>query len=193
MFKKNIQSSDIEKTLEALNRGGVILYPTDTVWGIGCDSTDEAAVERIFAIKRRGEARAMLALVDSFEMLAGYVDNIPANTVELIEKYTRPTTIIYPKAKNLASNIVADDGTVGIRIVKETFCRKLINMFGKPIVSTSANISGKPAPAIFDEISEDIKAAVDYTVHWRQDDRRPATVSSIIKLNADGSINVLRQ
>ena len=184
---------DIEKSLEVLNRGGVILYPTDTVWGIGCDATNSAAVEHIYAIKRRNEAQSMLVLVDSFDMLAGFVDDIPVIAEQLHKEAVKPVTIIYPRAKNLAVHLVADDGSTGIRVVRDTFCRQLIEAFGKPVVSTSANMSGKPAPGIFDEISGDIRDAVGYVVRWRQDDRQQTTPSSIIKVNADGTYKVLRQ
>ena len=189
-----IYQEDIDKSLEALHRGGVILYPTDTVWGIGCDAINEAAVERIYAIKRRSETRAMLTLVNDFDMLAEYVDksNVLLTEKLIDDNATRPVTVIYPKTKNMATNLIADDGSVGIRVVCEPFCRQLIKFFGRAIVSTSANISGDPTPAIFDEISEEIKASVDYIVRWRQDDRQPATPSSIVKLNADGSVTVLR-
>ena len=184
--------TDIEKSLEILNRGGVILYPTDTVWGIGCDATNSTAVERIYAIKRRNEARSMLTLVDSVDMLATYLKNVPKIAIRLDAEAVKPLSIIYPEARNLAANLIADDGFVGIRIVRDAFCRQLIRMFGKPIVSTSANISGAPTPSIFGEISGEIRLAVDYTVQWRQDDEQPATASSIIKLNADGSYHILR-
>jgi L-threonylcarbamoyladenylate synthase len=183
---------DIEKSLDVLNRGGVILYPTDTVWGIGCDATNSAAVAHVFAIKRRNEAQSMLTLVDSFDMLAGYAEDIPAIAVQLNDEAVRPLSIIYPRAKNLAANLVADDGSAGIRVVRDIFCRRLIREFGKPLVSTSANISGQPAPGIFDEISGEIREAADYVVRWRQDDRQPATASSIIKVNIDGTYRVLR-
>lgn len=183
---------EIDNSLEVLNRGGVILYPTDTVWGIGCDATNSAAVARIFAIKRRNEAQSMLTLVDSFDMLAGYVEDIPVIAVQLNDEAARPLSVIYPCAKNLAENLVADDGSVGIRIVRDIFCQRLIKTFGKPIVSTSANMSGKPTPGIFDEISSEIKEAVDYVVRWRQDNRQFATASSIIKVNVDGTYCVLR-
>ena len=183
---------DIEKSLDVLKRGGVILYPTDTVWGIGCDATNDAAVAHIYAIKRRNEAQSMLALVDGFDMLAGYVANIPDIAIQLNDESERPLTIIYPDAKNLAVNLVGDDGSIGIRIVKDTFCRQLIKAFGKPVVSTSANMSGEPTPGIFDEIFGEIKTAVDYIVRWRQDDRQSATASSIIKVNLDGTHSVLR-
>ncbi|MDR1154490.1 MAG: threonylcarbamoyl-AMP synthase [Bacteroidales bacterium] len=183
---------DIEKSLEILNRGGVILYPTDTVWGIGCDATNSAAVDRIYAIKRCNEARSMLILVDGLDMLAGYVKKVPGIAIQLDAEAVKPLSIIYPKAGNLASNLIANDGSTGIRMVKEPFCQQLIKTFGKPVVSTSANISGEPTPGIFDEISGEIRAAVDYIVYWRQNDRQSATASSIIKLNTDGSYNVLR-
>jgi len=184
--------ADIEKSLEILNRGGVILYPTDTIWGIGCDATNRAAVERIYTMKQRSEAQTMLTLVDGFDMLASYVDDIPDIAVQLMKEATRPLSIIYPKAKNLAENLIANDGSIGIRIVQEPFCRQLIKSFGKPLVSTSANISGEPTPGTFDKISGEIKEAVDYIVCWRQDDRQSASASSIIQLKADGSYKVLR-
>ena len=183
---------DIEKSLEVLNRGGVILYPTDTIWGIGCDATNQAAVERIYTIKRRNDSQAMLALVDGFDMLAAYVDEIPDIARQLIEEATRPLSIIYHGAKNMAKNLIAGDGSIGVRIVQDPFCEELIKAFGKPVVSTSANISGEPAPAIFIEISDEIKTAVDFIVNWRQGDRQPATASSIIKMNVDRSYKVLR-
>ena len=183
---------DIEKSLEILHQGGLILYPTDTVWGIGCDATNNASVERIYTVKQRHEARTMLCLADGADMIAAYVDHVPAVAGRLIEESAKPLSMIYPGAKNLAVNLIAQDGSVGIRIVQDSFCRQLIKAFGKPIVSTSANISGKPTPAIFDEVSDEIREAVDYIVRWRQDDRQPATVSSVIQLNADGSYLVIR-
>jgi L-threonylcarbamoyladenylate synthase len=183
---------DIEQTLELLKRGGVILYPTDTVWGIGCDATDRTAVERIYAIKQRNEAKTMLVLVDGLDMLSDYVEEVPDIALKLMDEADKPLTIIYPKAKNLPDKLIADDGSIGIRIVNEPFCRQLIRSFGKPMVSTSANISGEPTPATFDEISGNIKAAVDYIVVWRQDDRQPATASSIIQIRMDGSCVKLR-
>jgi len=183
---------DIEKSLEILLKGGVILYPTDTVWGIGCDATNSTSVERIYAIKQRNETRAMLTLVDGLDMLAGYVDDIPQIAVQLMEKAEKPLSIIYPKAKNLAENLIAQDGSIGIRIVQEPFCQQLIKEFGKPIVSTSANISGKPTPGTFLEIADEIREAVDYIVQWRQDDLQPAVASSIIQLKVDGNYQVIR-
>ena len=184
--------NDIEKSLEVLQRGGVILYPTDTVWGIGCDATNRTAVERIYAIKRRSEERTMLVLVDGLDMLSDYVEEIPDIAVKLMDETVSPLTVIYPRAKNLSDDLVADDGSIGIRIVNDPFCRQLIRAFGKPMVSTSANVSGKPTPVTFDEISDDIKTAADYVVVWRQDDRKPATASSIIQIKMDGSYIKLR-
>lgn len=184
--------NDIEKSLEVLCSGGVILYPTDTVWGIGCDACNRTAVERIYSIKLRNEARSMLVLVDGMKMLSDYVEDVPDIAVKMIDEAERPLTIIYPKSKNLSDNLVADDGSIGIRIVNDPFCKQVIGAFGKPIVSTSANISGKPTPGVFDEVSDDIKAAVDYVVVWRQDDRNPATASSIIQIKTDGSYVKLR-
>ena len=186
--------NDIEKSLKALKQGGVILYPTDTVWGIGCDATNASAVERIYTIKRRNEAKALLVLVDGFEMLTEYVGHLPSFAIaaDLIEKSTRALTVIYPKAKNLATNLIANDGSIGIRIVNEPFCKQLIKEFGKPLVSTSANISGSPTPSIYNEISEEVRTAVDYIVFWRQDEQQPASSSSIVKLNIDGSVNMIR-
>ena len=183
---------DIEQSLEALKRGGVILYPTDTVWGIGCDATNMAAVERIFTIKKRNETQSMLCLVDGFDMLSSYVDDVSDIAKQLIEEAAKPLTIIYHKAKNLSANLIAGDGSIGIRIVREPFCLQLIKELGKPLVSTSANISGEPTPGIFDDISEEIRGAVDYIVQWRQDDRQPANASSIIQLKEDGSYRVVR-
>ena len=183
---------DIEKCLEILNQGGVVLYPTDTIWGIGCDATNSVSVERIYNIKRRHEAQTMLTLVDGMDMLAAYVDDVPQIATQLMKETTRPLSIIYPKAKNLAKNLIAIDGSIGIRIVQEPFCSQLIKVYGKPLVSTSANISGAPSPGNFNEISDEIRAAVDYMVRWRQDDMQPATASSIVKVNVDGSYRLLR-
>jgi len=183
---------DIEKSLKVLKRGGIILYPTDTVWGIGCDATNPVAVERIFTIKQRNEKQSMLCLVDGFDMLATYVDDVPGIAIQLMKEAVKPLTMIYLRAKNLAANLIAGDGSIGIRIVQEPFCLQLIKELGKPLVSTSANISGEPTPGIFGEISGKIRTTVDYIVGWRQDDRQPATSSSIIQLNVDGSYQVLR-
>ena len=188
------QQEDIKKALNVLNNGGIILYPTDTVWGIGCDATNKISVQRVFAIKQRNESRAILTLVNGFSMLEKYVKHSSSITTakQIMETHNRPVTFIYPMANCLAPNLIAEDGSIGIRIVQDPFCQQLIAEFGKPIVSTSANISGKPTPATFDDIQEEIKTAVDYVVRWKQNDKNPTTASSIIKLNLDGSFKALR-
>ena len=184
---------EIKKTIEVLRSGGVILYPTDTVWGIGCDATNKEAVKRIFEIKKRVDTKAMLVLIDSPAKLQAYVEEIPDMAWDLIELTEKPLTIIYPGAKNLASNLIAADGTIGIRVVNDDFCKKLILQFKKPIVSTSANISEKPSPSNFSEIDNAIIEAVDYVVEWRQDDYTKCTPSGIIKLGVNGEIQIIRK
>jgi len=161
---------EIRKTLGILKNGGVILYPTDTIWGLGCDATNPEAVKRIYDIKKRADNKSMLVLLAD-----------------------KATTIIYPGAKRLAPNLIAEDGTIGIRITREEFTRSLIFRYNKPIVSTSANISGEPSPHFFGEISEEIKNAVDYIVDYRRNDHKPAAPSSIIKLGMGGEIQIIRK
>ena len=183
----------IKKTVEVLNAGGVILYPTDTIWGIGCDATNEGAVEKIYKIKKRIETKSMLVLIDSPAKLNAYVADIPEMAWDLIEISSKPLTIIYPVAKNLAKNLVSNDNSIGIRVTNEEFSKKLCERFRKPIVSTSANISGEKSPAFFDEISDEIKAAVDYIVEFKQDDKTPSKPSSIIKLGLGNLIEIIRE
>jgi len=184
---------DIKKALEVLQSGGVILYPTDTIWGIGCDATNEAAVKRVYEIKRRADSKSMLVLMENVNLLERYMQEVPEIAYDLIELTDKPMTIIYPDAKNLAPNLLAEDGSVGIRITTERFTQQLIQRFRKPIVSTSANISGEPSPAFFGEVSEEVKSAVDYVVEFRQDDLNPAKPSSIIKLGVGGEIKIIRE
>ncbi len=184
---------DIKKALEVLKNGGIILYPTDTIWGIGCDATNENAVEKIYKIKKREDSKSMLVLMENPALLERYVDDVPEIAWDLVEVATTPLTVIYPNAKNLAKNLVADDGSIGIRFTKEAFTTQLLQRFRKPLVSTSANISGEKSPAFFDEISEDIKNQVDYIVEFRQNDTTPANPSSIIKLGAGGRIDIIRK
>lgn len=184
---------DIKKALEVLKGGGVILYPTDTIWGIGCDATNEEAVKRIYAIKKREDSKSMLVLMENPALLDRYVDEVPEVAWDLVEISTTPLTVIYPGAKNLAKNLIAEDGSIGIRFTKEEFTGKLLQRLRRPLVSTSANISGEKSPAFFDEISEDIKNAVDYIVEYRQDDTTPAMPSSIIKLGPGGQIDIIRK
>ncbi len=184
---------DIRRALDVLNKGGVILYPTDTIWGIGCDATNEEAVSRVYAIKRRTDAKALITLVDSEAKIQGYVREIPDVAWQLIDCSTRPLTIIYDGARHLAPNLLAEDGSVAIRLTREAFSRELCLRFHRPIVSTSANLSGEPSPATFDDISEDIKQAVDYVCTSRRDDRTPTRPSSIIKLAANGEVKIIRE
>lgn len=183
---------DINKSLEILRQGGVILYPTDTVWGLGCDATNEDAVKRIFEIKKRVDTKAMLVMVDNAAKIQSYIEDVPDMAWDLIELSEKPLTIIYPNAKNLASNLVADDKSIGIRVTNEAFSKKICSQFRKPIVSTSANISGDPTPLRFSEISEVIKNAVDYVVNYRQNEQTKPKPSSIIKLGKGNLIQVIR-
>lgn len=183
---------DLKKAVEVLQNGGIILYPTDTIWGIGCDATNEEAVRKIYAIKKREDSKSMLVLMENVNLLERYIEEIPEVAFDLIELSEKPVTIIYDGAKNLAKNLIATDGSIGIRITSENFTRQLIQRFKKPIVSTSANESGKQAPANFSEISDEIKSAVDYMVEYRQDDFSKAVASSIIKLGRGGEVKIIR-
>lgn len=185
-------TEDIKKACEVMQAGGIILYPTDTIWGIGCDATNEDAVQRVYELKRRADNKAMLVLMDSSAKLNMYVNDIPDIAWDLIEVADKPLTIIYSNAKNLAKNLLADDGSVGIRITNEEFSHKLCERFRKPLVSTSANVSGELSPANFSEVSGVIKNGVDYIVSYRQDDMSKAQPSNIIKLGAGGLIQVIR-
>lgn len=182
---------DLEKCLETLRKGGTILYPTDTVWGIGCDATSEEAVKKIFQIKQRDESKSMIVLVEQVGQVKLYAGFPPAVT-KLLKQAQSPLTVIYPNAKGLAPSLIAADGTVAIRVVKDDFCRRLIRNFGKPIVSTSANISGENAPGSFSEISETIKSRADYVVKWKREETQKNNPSSIIKVNPNGTIEVIR-
>ena len=173
--------------------GGIILYPTDTIWGIGCDATNEKAVQRVYELKRRTDNKAMLVLMDSEAKLDRYVSDVPDIAWDLISVSDKPLTIIYSSAKNLATNLLGADGSVGIRITNEEFSKKLCERFRKPLVSTSANVSGEPSPANFSEVSEVIKEGVDYIVSYRQDDMSRPKPSSIIKLDKGGVIKIIRE
>lgn len=176
-----------------LAAGGTILYPTDTIWGIGCDATRSDATQKVYRLKQRRDSKAMLVLVNSAEMLEKYVDEIPEMAMKILEINEAPLTIIYPGGRNLADDLLAPDGSVGIRIATDPFCSELIRRFRKPIVSTSANIAGKPAPASFREISAAIVSKVDYTVTWRQDDPTRKKPSGILKVQLNGEIEVIRE
>ncbi len=177
---------EIKSALNTLKNGGIILYPTDTIWGIGCDATNTEAIKKIFKLKKRADSKALISLVANKTQLEQLVPNIPE-----IDITTTPTTIIYPKAKGLAKNITAENGSAAIRIVQDIFCKELITQFGKPIVSTSANISGNKYPQRFSEISEEISENVDYIVNLHQDEIM-STPSTIILINEDGNIKKIR-
>jgi L-threonylcarbamoyladenylate synthase len=187
-----MMDNEVHKAGAVLQSGGIILYPTDTIWGIGCNAVREESVQHIYRIKKRADFKSMLVLVDGFPMLEQYVDNIPIHAREILEQALKPTTLIYPQARKLAKNLLAPDGSVGIRITSDQFCQKLIRFTGFPIVSTSANISGEPSPGTFDQIKNSIREQVDHVVNWRQDETTPSAPSSIIKLEADGGITILR-
>lgn len=198
-------NEEIQKALEVLRDGGVILYPTDTVWGIGCDATDPEAVAKIFAIKKREDSKSLVLLASDMDMICRYVKEIPEMAVQLVEVNDKPMTIIYPDAiagdqgymkadrRCLAFNTVAQDGTVGIRIPMMDFCRQLVAKLGRPLVSTSANISGEPTPKKFSEISETIRSAVDLIVDPSLERGSTGQSSSIIKVGLDYSIEIIRK
>ena len=186
-------NDDIKESVEVLRRGGIILYPTDTVWGIGCDATNREAVDRIYRLKKRKDSKFMLVLLENENLLHQYLKEIPEIAWQLLEVADKPLTIVYPGAKNIAPNLVAENGSIGIRIPRDEFCQKLLHRFRKPVVSTSANISGHKTPVIFDEIQEEIKNGVDYIVHWKQDSCLQSTPSSIIELGLRGEIRIVRK
>lgn len=184
--------ADINKALEILKKGGTILYPTDTIWGIGCDATNSKAISKIYQIKSRSAEKNLIILLDAFSNIKNYVENAPAQVEDLINTYEKPLTIVFSKAKNLAKNLIAEDGTIAIRVVKHSFCENLIKKFGKPIISTSANLSGTRPPAVFRDISEAIKSKVDYIVKVDQDKIEPSNPSTVIKIDGDGNYEILR-
>jgi len=183
---------DVENCLQILRMRGTILYPTDTVWGLGCDATDNTAVQKIIRIKNRPAAKSFVVLVNDVVMLRQYVASLDKNILQYLAGIKKPTTIVYPNATGLAENAVASDFSVAVRICKDEFCETLIQQFGKPLLSTSANKSGEPAPSIFKQINPDILSAVDYAVYYRRDDEQPAAPSSIVKWE-DGKVIVIRE
>lgn len=183
---------DIRQAVEVMNKGGIILYPTDTIWGIGCDATNPEAVKRVYDIKHRNDAKALITLIDSEAKLEAYVTNVPEVAWQLIEVAERPLTIIYDGARNLAPNLLAEDGSAGIRITREEFSKNLCMRMRRAIVSTSANISGEPSPKCFADISPDIINAVDYVCTSRRNEDKNPPASNIIKLGAGGEVKVIR-
>ena len=183
---------DIANALAALQAGGLIVYPTDTIWGIGCDATDPGAVARVYTLKQREAAKSLIVLMADERDILRYTSQPDLRIFDYLRRVKKPTTVIYEGAIGLAANLINADGTVAIRLVDDLFCRHLIKRFRKPIVSTSANISGAPAPAFFRDIDPRITAGVDYAVHHRRDDLSPAEPSAIIKWNAGGEPTVIR-
>lgn len=188
-----IFEEDLKQSLQVLRNGGIILYPTDTIWGLGCDATSKEAVDKIFAIKSREEGKSLIVLVNGIVMLERYVKEVPRIAYELAEVSESPLTLIYPEGKNLAEGICSADCSVGIRICLDEFCNELIGRFRKPIVSTSANLSGKASPANFSEVDKSIIQSVDYTVRYRQNDRQKSSASPVIKVDYDGTLKILRK
>lgn len=188
-----IDPSDIEAAVDALKAGGIILYPTDTIWGIGCDATNPDAVEKVYELKKRSESKSLVTLVSDIDMIGKYVKVIPEIAINLLEVNDKPMTIIYPGAVNLASNVIAEDGSVGIRIPNNDFCVQLIRKFRKPLVSTSANISGEPAPHFFEEIPIEIIEGVDHVVDPVYEAGATGEASQIIKVGLSSEIEIIRQ
>ncbi len=184
---------EISKSVEVILSGGTLLYPTDTIWGLGCDATNEEAVDQIYRIKQRTDSKSCLVLVDTIDNIYNYVKEVPEMVPEILELTENPLTIIYPGAINLASNLIAEDGSVGIRVTSDPFCQALIRKIRRPLVSTSANISGTPSPAHFGEVSEDIRFGVSYIVDHRRNERTPTRASGIIKLGLKGEVVVIRE
>jgi L-threonylcarbamoyladenylate synthase len=184
--------NDIKNCVAALQQGGTILYPTDTVWGIGCDALNEAAVEKVFAIKQRPKEKSMIILLADARDVLQYVAAPPPDIIAIIEGFNRPTTVVYENALGFPENVVNKDGSIAIRVTTDPFCKALIKRYRKPIISTSANISSQPTPAIYKMISNDIISGVDYVVKYRQDDEEIKAPSRLVKMEDDGNITVLR-
>ncbi len=193
MQRPYIDKEDLNQALETLKSGGLILYPTDTIWGIGCDATNPEAVEKIFVLKGRDKGKSMIILLGNDNQLQSYVSEVPEVAYELLEATDKPLTIIYSNAKNLAANVVAEDGSIGIRVVNHPFCEQLLQRFRKPIVSTSANISGEASARNFVEVSDEIVNGVDYVVKFGQQDPSNGTASTIMKLDPSGKFEFIRK
>ncbi len=184
---------DLKNSINSLKNGGVIIYPTDTIWGLGCDATNQSAVERVFGIKSRSDNKSLIILVNGVAMLERYVREVPSTAYDLIEVSDTPLTIIYPEGRSLAPGVCSEDGSVGIRICHDDFCSELITRFRRPLVSTSANRSGKPFPGCYSEIDRDLLKEADYIVKYRQEDRRKNSPSPVIKIDKKGVIEIIRK
>jgi len=186
-------NEEVAKALKVIQDGGIILYPTDTIWGIGCDATNTEAIKKIFALKQRDEAKSMIILIDTENKLESYIQEVPSIAYDLIEYAENPLTLVMPGAKNISPVLIAEDGSVGIRIAKHDFCQQLIQRLRKPLVSTSANISGKPSPQTFDEIDQEIIDGVDYLFYLEQQNTEKKKPSTIMRLNPDGQFEFIRR
>ena len=186
-------ATEVEASLAALRKGGVLLYPTDTIWGLGCDATDEEPVKKIFKIKQRDDSKNLIILVSDERDVLQYVSAPDLAVFDFIAAQTKPTTVIFPGAVNLPDALIAEDGSIAIRIVQDEFCRHLIRRLRKPIVSTSANISGQPSPRYFDEISDEVRTQVDHIAQWRRDDKTPSQPSQIIRWKGEGEFDYIRK
>jgi L-threonylcarbamoyladenylate synthase len=189
----DLMKDELIKAFDVISKGGVILYPTDTVWGIGCDASINKAVDRIFKIKKRPDRKSLIIMLDQYEKLYQYVDDVPEIAFDLMNSITTPLTIVYPHAKNIAKKLIPDDGSIAIRVTRDEFCRKLISLMNKPLVSTSANISGQPTPLIFSKISPEILNSVDYIVNYAQTRLHQIKPSTIIKFNKKGEYEIIRK
>ena len=192
MTQKEI-AEDIKTAVQTLRQGGLILYPTDTIWGIGCDAANEEAVRRIFQLKQREDSKAMICLVDSANRMQRYLRQVPDVAWDLVEYADKPLTLILDGAVNLAPSLIAEDGSIGLRVTRETISHELCYRFERAVVSTSANISGEPSPACFNEIKDEIKRGVDYIMRSRQNDLSKSKPSQIIKLSLDGRLQIIRK
>jgi len=190
---KGEYGDDIKNALRVLRAGGIILYPTDTIWGLGCDATNAGAVHKIYDIKQREDSKSLIILVNSVSMLERYVDNPPEVALQMAELSQKPLTIVYDRGRSLAEGVASADGSVGVRVCNDPFCDELITAFRKPIVSTSANKSGTDAPALFDQISGEIIAAADYVCLYKQYDRSRFSASSVIRVSGNGAVKILRE
>lgn len=184
---------ELDHCLDVLQKGGIILYPTDTVWGIGCDATNDDAIKKIYRLKQRHESKTMIMLLPDEKKLTQYTASSVASALEYLKQNPIPTTIIFPHAKNIGSSLIAEDGSMAIRVCRDAFCIRLMEMLGKPLVSTSANISGKTTPLNFQQIEKEILEGVDYVVRHRQDETATTQPSKILSLQADGSLKMIRK
>lgn len=191
-MNKEQMEEDIREAVKVLRAGGLILYPTDTVWGIGCDATNAEAVAKVYALKKRAESKSMLVLVDSADRASLYASGMTDTAYDMLTMSDKPLTLILDGAKNLAKNLIAEDGSIGIRVTTEEYSKELCFRFGKAIVSTSANVSGEPAAGVYSEISEEIRSGVDYIAKCRRDETKKSQPSSIVRLREDGRVTVIR-